>query len=179
MDKTQHAKWFGKQIRTMVGVTGRTKGLSRSEVRAYWNAVQEYPLEQVREAIQAITRTFVRMVTPGDLRAGVSTVRARIAREAEYAKPGQAKSVDPRGLEYDRIKKAAAPMFARRLLQMRKLPLEPPGQDDYTGEFDLGMVVNGVPIPDGQDLHNTMALWKSFFDALGFEYDTWKKAQQA
>ena len=182
MNKDSDNKWFGKAIRAMLNVTGMHRQASKEEVRQYWDAVADYPKQQVRAGIGGITRIFTAHATPADLRNAVLEVRKEIAREQEYKDNRSTKPIDPRGLEYSKMKGAAAPMFLRRILKVLnpnvkdlRFAEEMPGEDDYTGSFDYGMIVNAVPIREGLDLHHTEEVWKQFFAALGYEWDQYAK----
>ena len=173
MDKSDKV-WFDKALRIVLAASGGWFKPKKEIIAHYWEQVHNYSLEEVKDGLSALSRTYTKgHVSPADLRNAVDVSHAAYLRELEFKKNRNAKPVDPRGLEFSKMKGAAAPMFARRLLNMRELPIRL-GRDDYTGSFDYKMIVTAVPIPEGLDLLRTEKVWKAFFTALGYEWDQWE-----
>ena len=178
MDRSDKV-WFDKALRIILAASAGWFKPKKEIIAHYWEQVSHYTLEEVKDGMSALSRTYTKgHVSPADLRNAVEVSHAAYLREQEYLDNKTTKPVDPRGLEYSKMKGAAAPMFARRLLNMRELPVKV-SRDDYTGAFDFKMIVQGVPIPEGLDLRHTEKVWKDFFAALAYEWDKCQETGEA
>ncbi len=182
MDRKIDIGWFTRVIRVLLEVTGKHKPASKLVIDSYFEALEPYPKEHVRQAVSTLTATFTTNVTPADIVNAVRDIRAAEARREELADSHKPKKTDPRGEEFAKMKGAAAPLFLRRVLQMNG-PIKIGGKevaipysDEYRGEFDYKMIVSAVPIPKGLDLNRTEGVWKAFFAALSYEWDKYVEA---
>jgi len=76
--------WFDKELRVILASTAGWFKPKPSDVKRYWDAVQEYERIEVDAGLSRISAEHTSHFAPGELRAAVQVERSSRLREVEY-----------------------------------------------------------------------------------------------